>query len=98
MSDETIGILEGSLEAELAKLAPTRRDAALRLEPARHHCAYCGKPTRWKVLGRVGRRILVKKPPPGVKDLGLRLGEGWWYRAGAPEPCAKCGSTDVAAS
>ena len=98
MSDETVAILEGALEVEIAKLAPTRRDAILRLEPARHRCAYCGRATRWKILGRIGRRILVKRPPMGAKDLGVRLGEGWWFRAGAPEPCAKCGSKDVAAA
>ena len=95
MSDETIGIAEAALQAELAKLAANRREAIARLEPAAHRCAYCGRRTRWKVLGRVGRRILVKRPPAGAKDLGLRLGEGWWFRAAAPEACAKCGSTDV---
>ena len=95
MSDETIGIAEAALDAEIAKLAASRREAIARLEPAAHRCAYCGRRSRWKVLGRIGRRILVKRPPPGAKDLGLRLGEGWWFRAAAPDACRKCGSTDV---
>lgn len=96
LADQTVAIDPAAMAAELGRLSPTRRDAIdqLRAAPALA-CAYCGRRSRWGVLGRVGRRVFVKKAPPGAKDLGIRLGEGWWHRLSPPLACAKCGSLET---
>jgi hypothetical protein len=94
MAAETVNIDEAALAAETKGLRPSRRAAIEALVPPLRHCAYCGRATRWKLLGRVRHRTLMKRPPPGAKDLSVKLADGWWFESAPHAPCAKCGSTD----
>jgi hypothetical protein len=99
MSDEMLAVEAGSAAAMMAKLSPTRDIAVAALLAAPPlRCRYCGRPSRWAVVGRVGRRIFRKKRPEGAVELELDLGEGWWHRASPPEPCKKCGSVETEAA
>lgn len=73
------------------------RSAAIRAVYPRvaYRCGYCGTRSRWKTLGRIGKRIVRRQPPRDAKDLGIVLAKGWWYQPEGPVPCVKCGSADL---
>ncbi|HVO31442.1 MAG TPA: hypothetical protein VMV18_11915 [bacterium] len=96
LEDETRVIPAEAFAAEMSRLAPTRNEAIERLRSGpRLRCGYCGRMSRWDVLGRIGRRLFVKKPPEGAKDMGIHLGEGWWHLTHPPAPCRRCGSKET---
>ena len=98
MADESRTIGDDELPARAKELVASRREAIAKLFPERRRCAYCGRTTRWKALGRIGKRTLLKRPPEGAKNLRVKIGEGWWWRAAPHSPCAKCGSIESVAA
>ncbi len=91
--EETLHLTPEEASTALTALYPARHRAidALRRTP-RVRCIYCDAEIRLETLGRVGRRVLLKRPPPGAADLRIRLGDGWWAIPAPVPPCATCGS------
>lgn len=94
MGDDSLVIGDDELPARAKELVALRREAIAKLLPKRRRCAYCQRATRWKVLGRIGKRTLLRRPPEGAKNLRVKIGEGWWWRAAPHSPCRKCGSVE----
>ena len=94
--DETLHVDPADAVHAVGRLHPSRKESIDHLlSQVSLHCASCGWLWRPTVLGRVGRRILVRRMPPGSSATGDVLGEGWWSRPANPPACAKCGGTDL---
>lgn len=94
--DETIDIDASDAAYEVGRLHRSRKAALDNLlSQVSLHCASCRWLWRPKLLGRVGRRILVRRMPPGSPVKGDELGEGWWSRPADPPACQKCGDKNL---
>ena len=92
-AEQTVKLQPEALGAAMSNLSQTRSEAIARLRDGpRVRCRECQRPSKWKVLGRVGRRRFVRTGEGTKQDV---LAEGWWHRGLPPEPCSKCGSTQV---
>ena len=98
-ADERKTIDEYDLRREELHLYATRELAIANLRSqGRMQCSYCATPVPMPVLGRIGRRVLLKRPPAGAADIGVELGTGWFSMPANPPPCPKCGNTNVVAA
>ena len=94
--DEIIDIDPTDAAYEVGRLHRSRKHALEHLlSQVSLHCASCRWLWRPKVLGRIGRRVLVRRMPPGSPVKGDELGQGWWSRPADPPACAKCGDKNL---
>lgn len=95
LEDEIRIIDDADLPREVSRLLPTKRRAlaACAGGPALA-CGYCGARLRFEAIGRIQRRILKKRPPPGAEDRNVVLAQGWSWHRTDPLPCWRCGAND----
>ncbi len=95
LADDVRAIDDADLLGQLQGLVGTKRHAIREIAAGRAmRCGYCGTRLAFKTIGRIGRRILKKKAPPGARELDLVLGDGWWWQRSVPEVCPTCGAND----
>lgn len=94
--DETVHVDPVDAVHAVGRLHPSRKVAVDHLlSQVSLHCMDCGWLWRPSVLGRIGRRLLVRRMPPGSPVSGDVLGEGWWSRPADPPACERCGGKDL---
>lgn len=94
--DETITIDASDVAHEVGRLHTSRKAAIDHLlSQVSLHCASCAWLWKPDVLGRIGRRIFIRRMPEGASMRGEALGEGWWSRPVNPPSCPKCGGRDL---